>query len=91
MPLIKSLQSESLLVIGVWSARLIAIQMDEVPLDGDDPILSLDVATTGHSFTLKLRPSSVTIDVVIELTIIRYLNPQTALIDCMATVLANAL
>ena len=66
----------------------VAVEVDEVPFNRDDSVLSLDVSSSGHSLSMKDRPSSIPSDVVIELLVICDLQLDLILVDCPLALLA---
>ena len=69
--------------------RLVALKVHKEPLNGNNPLVSLDVASSRHTLsTLKVRSPSVVIDIVIELPIINYLNFEVVLFDGLIAFLA---
>jgi len=66
----------------------VAVEVDEVPFNRDDSVLSLDVSSSGHSLSMKDGPSSIPSDVVIELLVICDLQLDLILVDCPLALLA---
>lgn len=72
------------------SVRLVTIYVNKISFDRNDPILGLDISTR-HSLPLKLSPSSVVIDVIIELAVINELNSEGILFNILRAELAYPL
>ena len=68
--------------------RSVAVQMHKVPLNRNYSFFGLNVSSSGHPFTVKNRPSSVTFDVIVELPVVGYLDFDGVLVDGLFAFLA---
>lgn len=71
--------------IGMLVYWYVAIKMYKVPFNWNYAILCFNVSSSWHSLALELASSSVARDVVIELAIIGYLDPQRSALDGLLT------
>ena len=88
MSWLKSLHSEPLCSPWMNMNRSITTQMHKVSLDSNNSVLSLNVSSSWHPLSMKDWSSSIPSDVVIELSIVHYLNFKCILINFSIAFLA---
>ena len=71
---LKPFHFEPILSPGMRMDRFITVEMDKIPLDGNSSFRSFDIASSRHALSMKDRSSSISFNVVIELSIVNYLD-----------------